>query len=318
MSSFYYDLIKEINSVRTNPTAYADKLLEYKKYFQGQVLKLPGAKTGIKTEEGFPPYEEAAKFLKSMKPVEQMSPSKGLGRIANEYLESIKDLDPEQIGDIDIDLIIKKYGSFSGSFSNISDFGNNTPEFCLIGLLVCDGDESRSNRDFILDVKLKKVGIAREKHEIYGYLTIIVSCSEFKNTFDKDDNEENWDLITKNDNTSVNLEKKAEKEISSNDENNINCLQISKKMISNKEEMEEEYNDDIENNYYLEEEITKKKCSLIDHEEINAIIYCQECKIYMCNKCNNHHSQLFKNHKQYNLDNNIINSQIYAKKTIII
>jgi hypothetical protein len=26
----------------------------------------------------------------------------------------------------------------------------------------------------------------------------------------------------------------------------------------------------------------------------------------MCNKCNNHHSQLFKNHKQYNLDNNII------------
>ena len=26
----------------------------------------------------------------------------------------------------------------------------------------------------------------------------------------------------------------------------------------------------------------------------------------MCNKCNNHHSQLFKNHKQYNLDNNNI------------
>ena len=218
MSSFYCGLIKEINSVRTNPVAYADKLLEYKKYFKGLVLKLPGAKAGIKTEEGFPPYEEAAKFLKSMKPVEEMSPSKGLGRIANDYLEKIKDLDPEQIGEIDIDLIIKKYGSFSGSFSNISDFGNNTPEFCLIGLLVNDGDESRSNRDFILDKNLKKVGIAREKHALYEYLTIIVSCTEFKNTFDKDDNEDYDGLMTKSDKTSSNLEKKNEKEnISSNE-----------------------------------------------------------------------------------------------------
>ena len=218
MSSFYYGLIKEINSVRTNPVAYADKLLEYKKYFKGLVLKLPGAKAGIKTEEGFPPYEEAAKFLKSMKPVEEMSPSKGLGRIANDYLEKIKELVPEQIGEIDIDLIIKKYGSFSGSFSNISDFGNNTPEFCLIGLLVSDGDESRSNRDFILDKNLKKVGIAREKHAVYEYLTIIISCTEFKNTFDKDDNEDYDGLMTKSDKTSSNLEKKNEKEnISSNE-----------------------------------------------------------------------------------------------------
>ena len=211
MSSFYYGLIKEINSVRTNPSAYADKLLAYKNYFQGTVLKLPGSKAGIGTEEGYPPYEEAAKFLKSMKPVGEMTPSKGLGRIANEYLDKIKDLDPEEIGKIDIDSIIKKYGSFSGSFSNISDFGNNTPEFCLIGLLVSDGDETRSNRDFILDEKLKKVGISREKHAIYEFLTIIVSCTEFNNTFDKDDNEDYGGLLTKKDHTFINVEKKNRK-----------------------------------------------------------------------------------------------------------
>lgn len=219
MSSFYYGLINEINSLRTNPAAYADKLLGYKKYFKGLVLKLPGAKAGIQTEEGFPAYEEAAKFLKSKKPVERMIPSKGLGRIANEYLGKIKDLDPEKTGEIDIDLIIKKYGSFTGTFSNVSDFGNNSPEFCLIGLLVSDGDETRSNRDFILDEKLKKVGIARDKHALYEYLTIIISCSEFKNTFDKDDNEDYGGLMSKIENTSSsNLEKKAEKEnISSNE-----------------------------------------------------------------------------------------------------
>ena len=67
-----------------------------------------------------------------------------------------------------------------------------------------------------------------------------------------------------------------------------------------------EEEDETKKDLDFEEEITKKKCSLEEHEEIDAIIYCKECNIYMCNKCNNHHSQLFKNHKQYNLDKDTI------------
>ena len=46
-----------------------------------------------------------------------------------------------------------------------------------------------------------------------------------------------------------------------------------------------------------------KKCSLLEHKEIDAIVYCQECKILMCNKCDNNHSSLFKYHHKYKLDN---------------
>ena len=46
-----------------------------------------------------------------------------------------------------------------------------------------------------------------------------------------------------------------------------------------------------------------KKCSLLEHKEIDAILYCQECKIFMCNKCDNNHSTLFKTHHKYKLDN---------------
>ena len=49
----------------------------------------------------------------------------------------------------------------------------------------------------------------------------------------------------------------------------------------------------------------KKKCSFKKHSDIDAINYCIECKIYLCNKCNNHHSELFENHHQVNLDKNI-------------
>ena len=46
----------------------------------------------------------------------------------------------------------------------------------------------------------------------------------------------------------------------------------------------------------------KNRCSLEQHKEVNAIKYCPECKIYMCNKCESYHSSLFNNHHPYNLN----------------
>ena len=48
----------------------------------------------------------------------------------------------------------------------------------------------------------------------------------------------------------------------------------------------------------------KKKCFCSSHIESNAISYCEQCKIFMCNKCLNYHKELFKNHQQYNIDKN--------------
>ena len=49
----------------------------------------------------------------------------------------------------------------------------------------------------------------------------------------------------------------------------------------------------------------QKKCSSKEHKEVNATIYCIECKVYMCNKCEKFHSNLLQNHHQYNIDKNI-------------
>ena len=45
-----------------------------------------------------------------------------------------------------------------------------------------------------------------------------------------------------------------------------------------------------------------KKCSNKEHEKIDAFYLCSECKLYMCNKCENFHSKLFQNHKCQKLD----------------
>ena len=49
----------------------------------------------------------------------------------------------------------------------------------------------------------------------------------------------------------------------------------------------------------------KNQCSLPDHKNTNAISYCQKCNIYMCNKCQNLHTELFKIHQTVNLTKEI-------------
>jgi len=50
------------------------------------------------------------------------------------------------------------------------------------------------------------------------------------------------------------------------------------------------------------EDKQKNFCS--SHKESDAISFCEQCKIFMCNKCLTHHKELFKNHQQYNIDKN--------------
>ena len=44
------------------------------------------------------------------------------------------------------------------------------------------------------------------------------------------------------------------------------------------------------------------KCSMENHKEIDAILFCPECKIYMCNKCEKLHSELPFNHSPIKID----------------
>ena len=49
----------------------------------------------------------------------------------------------------------------------------------------------------------------------------------------------------------------------------------------------------------------QKKCFSEEHKNINAISFCPECRIYMCNKCENLHSSLFKKHNYFKLNKDI-------------
>ena len=185
--SFEEQLENKINEFRTNPKGYAKKINEYVSYFKGKTLRIPGSNAGIRTEEGAAAYIEAVDFLSQQEGVDPLEPSKGLGRICADFMAEAQKVDPDQIGNIDLEEIIAKYGSFSGSLNRAMDFGGEDPEQVLINLIVCDGDPNRGNRESLLSTDLKRIGVANAKHATYRFCTLIISCTKFKNTYDSDD-----------------------------------------------------------------------------------------------------------------------------------
>ena len=59
----------------------------------------------------------------------------------------------------------------------------------------------------------------------------------------------------------------------------------------------------------------QKKCSNKKHSELNAISYCQECNLYLCNKCSNIHIEYLDSHPISNLlENNQDNFTALCKE----
>ena len=188
MSEFNEELLAEINALRTNPRKYSRTISKYINYFKGKLLCLPGSNAGIQTEEGPEAYKEAADFLSKQSRIEALKPSKGLCRIAQDFISAVQKPDSNDLENIDMEEIINKYGSFSGSFSRAMDFGGETPEQAVINLIVSDGDKSRGQRESLLSTEIKKIGVANGEHDTYRHCTAIVTCTEFENTVDDDDN----------------------------------------------------------------------------------------------------------------------------------
>ena len=63
------DVLAEINRARENPREYAEMLREYREFFDGRVLFLPGDSNGVITNEGIAAVDEAIDFVERQEPL---------------------------------------------------------------------------------------------------------------------------------------------------------------------------------------------------------------------------------------------------------
>ena len=176
-----------VGSVAANPRGYTNVIKKYISYFDGNLLNLPGSEESIETQEGPAAYQEAIDFLSKQSGVGRLEPSKGLCKIAKDFVSEMKKVDPGDIGSIDLDKIIERYGKFTGNLNRALDMGGETPEQVLVNLIVSDGEPNREQRESLLNKDFNKVGVGFGTHDELKYVTTIISASKFENKVDVDD-----------------------------------------------------------------------------------------------------------------------------------
>ena len=185
---FSKEVIEYFNMVRSNPKKFASIVREYKQYFKGKVLRLPNSKVGIMTKEGADAFEEAAKYLDSVKAINTVKYNVGLTHVAKEVVDAAaKTDDINSLDELDMDSIFEKYGKFVGAFSRAMDFGSKDSKMVIINLIVCDGDSSRGQREGIFNSELKEIGVWTGKEKTYGQCTSIATATKFTTNSNVDD-----------------------------------------------------------------------------------------------------------------------------------
>ena len=172
-------LAQEINFLRKDPQTYASKIRKYIKFFTKEILMLPGMPP-ILTIEGSKAFEDAADFLDNFDPIPILKINESLNNISTDVIDSIlliKEL--EKLDTINVDKYIEKYGKIVGHFSQALDFGSCNPELVVMNLLVDDGDQSKTNRNTLLNPKFKLIGISTSSHGEFLYCTVITFARHF-------------------------------------------------------------------------------------------------------------------------------------------
>ena len=175
-------IVQEINIARTNPRGYASFLEEWKRYYDGKLLKIPGERT-IMTEEGAIAVNEAIGYVRSTNPVPRLNPSRGMSLGARDHVKDQdssgssrhKGSDGSQPWDR-----VNRYGTWEKSIAENISYGSDKARNMVIGLIVDDGVPSRGHRKNIFNPDFRVIGVACGRHSTYRTICVINFAGGYK------------------------------------------------------------------------------------------------------------------------------------------
>ena len=187
------DIIAETNLMRSDPSAYAEKLIALRNYYEGNLIKIPGQPV-IEVVEGVAALDEAIAALQKTKPLPSLEPKDGLTQAAKDHAE---DLSAHNLGghygtdESDPFIRISRYGSWEEqdggdqkgknavAGENIS-FGLMQAEWHVIQLLVDDDVPDRSHRKVLFNPDYRDVGCACTPHPSFEVVCVMTYASDFQ------------------------------------------------------------------------------------------------------------------------------------------
>jgi len=168
-------VVHEINLARIAPKDYASFLEQFKKYYHDKLIKIPN-ETPIITEEGVGALIEAAKFLRSTKPIPLLILSKGMSLGAKDHVKDLSLLRGSQHRGSDKSQPwdrVNRYGTWQKVIVENISFGHDRARNIVMSLIIDDGVPHRGHRKNIFNSDFRVMGVACGKHPHYKTVCVI-------------------------------------------------------------------------------------------------------------------------------------------------
>ena len=182
LSSLEKAVVSEMNIARTSPKQYASFLEQFRKHYDGKLLRLPG-ETPILTKEGTGAVAEAIRFLRSQKPVSPLTPSKGMSLGAKDHIRDLGTSGASRHngseGSQPWDRV-NRYGTWQKIIGENISFGHNKARNIVMTLMIDDGVPHRGHRKNIFNPDFRVVGVACGDHPTYKAICVMTFAGGYQ------------------------------------------------------------------------------------------------------------------------------------------
>lgn len=175
LSSLAWDVIKELNMARSDPSAYAAFLRELRERHQGNGV-FATKRGNIQSKEGVVAIDEAIAFLEKAKSLSSLKPSEGLSLAADDHA---KDTGPKGIvghsGSDESTTVqrVNRRGRWQKLVGENISYGLGDARAIVVQLIVDDGVANRGHRKNIYTGAFRVVGVANGPHTQYGSMCVM-------------------------------------------------------------------------------------------------------------------------------------------------
>jgi|GEM_PF-2175217 len=187
LSTLSSELIAETNLLRADPSAYAEKLIALRPYYEQNLVKVPGHPI-VEVVEGVAALDEAISVLQSTRPLFPLLASNGMAQGANDHAADLGDKGlTGHYGSDGSDPFtrINRYGSWDLAVGDIA--GENISyghaplaEWHIIQLLVDDNVPNRGHRQTLLNSKYQRIGSDCEAHREFRIVCVMTYASDYR------------------------------------------------------------------------------------------------------------------------------------------
>lgn len=182
LSKLEQEVLDEMNLARMEPQKYAAFVEDYKKYYDGNRLTLPGRKKAIVTIDGLAAVDEAINFLRAQGPLPSFSTAKGICLAAKDHATEIsKGVQGHRGSDGSTpNDRVDRYGRWEGAIGETIVYQVATAREMVIALIIDDGVPNRGHRRNIFDPNYKVSGISVSEPATQAAACVIDYVGGFK------------------------------------------------------------------------------------------------------------------------------------------